>query len=162
MKKIHESTDRAIYRSGMRILLLLAGALAVVATLGYMWGAPSLGITIVILMSFVSLIVGLVDERLVLDFHNKRLRYESRIAFYLIAKIDDRFANVSSISVRDNTVDTSARGTIQAQSAWNIVLDYAGDNARGLLIGIFVNQADAFKEAEVLSQKMGVKVGSAH
>ena len=157
MNKVSESADQAIYRKNPRVLLLFAASVGLMGALGIVFGAWPLACVVLILMSLITCVVGLYSQSLALDFRNRKLRYESRIAGYLITKIDDGFDRVTSIWIYDNSVHTK-RGSIETQPEWNLELIYEGSPSAAMLLGVFVTEEAAVREAELLSQKMNVRI----
>lgn len=106
----------------------------------------------------VGTLVGLGSEHLILDFPGRRLRYEDRLAGFLVTRIDDGFDAIESLVVNDVSVERPHAGEYRIRPGWALILNYTGPPTKGLTLGVFALKEDAMLEANKLSELTKVPV----
>jgi hypothetical protein len=156
VKKIYDGTDRALYEKKPRIALVLGVSLVFLAVGNHFLVGTVLPTVVLTLMGVIALLVGSSKEVLRLDFITRNLQYDSRLAGFVLRRIDDGFEHVSAVEVRDNSVDTSKPGEVTVQPAWDLILRYSGESPVGIVVQIFTTKTEAVVAARTLSDKMKV------
>lgn len=156
MNKVHADESAALYRKQTRAGWIIFVACTALAVGGYYLEISLLARVVLLFMALVGAAVSSSREVLRLDFRSRRLRYQRYFLSWRTADVNDDFGRVEGVLLYDNSIDTAMRGEVHVQSAWHVVLKYVGNPPMGMLVGVFVDQAAATREAEFLARKLGV------